>query len=519
MMRTATALLAFFALQASASPSLDERNLQSYGSYKCFDNGTELSSAVKEYVFGGNKSTTRYGPIIGEWCVGRVTDFGYVFYGLNFNEPLNLWNTSQATDMSAMFYNSTFDQPLNHFIVDRVQCFSWMFGYSFYTQPLDDWTTTSAVDMSYMFYASAFNSSVDTFTVDNVYNFSNMFGYSSYNQALLGWNTISAADMNSMFVFSFFNQPLSNFIVTKVTDFCSMFYGSAFNQDISSWVPSSAANMQQMFYSASAFNQNLCSWGSDLASSVNTINMFSGSACPAQNDPNFTAIPPGPFCQACVTSAPPTVSPTKTDTMPPTVAPTKPPTVAPTKVPSVAPSESPSPAPTESPSPAPTKAPTVALTEPPTVAPTVDQGNILLNQSLYWVIDVHGYGFVPDLSSELAAAAAPVVQSVFQHYFGGPIRSFLPGQNLTGRRLKFGILTCPQICQRQWLKTCIVHRCVEGITKMNRRRLQGPQCISVPGTQEETVTAMTESLDTIVQACHLPAGGLSVTLTQLAKYE
>jgi len=51
--------------------------------------------------------------------------------------------------------------------------------------------------------------------------------------------------------------------------------------------------MWSMFYEASAFNQDLCAW-SDKLPYDNAFNIFYGSGCTFQNDPNEQQ--GGPFC-------------------------------------------------------------------------------------------------------------------------------------------------------------------------------------------------------------------------------
>ena len=104
--------------------------------YSCFPfNGTSLlRRAVVEYVNtvttpGKSKSRRRYGPVIGNWCVGKVRSFDGVFAGLqDFNEPLLSWNTTSASNMRRMFQGCrSFNQDLSHFDVSNVKTMERMF--------------------------------------------------------------------------------------------------------------------------------------------------------------------------------------------------------------------------------------------------------------------------------------------------------------------------------------------------------------------------------------------------------
>ena len=106
-------------------------------------------------------------------------------------------------------------------------------------------------------------------------------------------------------------QNRNNWGVNDVITFERMFFGaSAFNQDLSSWVPAAAQNMDQMFASQNgiqfdiAFNQNLCSWVRNfrVPTTVSVNNIFDGSSCPAQGDPDPVLQGNGAvssWCQVC----------------------------------------------------------------------------------------------------------------------------------------------------------------------------------------------------------------------------
>jgi len=135
-------------------------------SYKCFDNGTELLTAIDHYLTlpipNSNYTTAinTYGPTIGDWCVGKVTNFSYAFANHDtFNQPLTNWNTSSAVDVRYMFANATtFNQPLDHFSVDHVVTFDGMFSNaSSFDQDVSAWNVGKAQSMASMFaHASSF---------------------------------------------------------------------------------------------------------------------------------------------------------------------------------------------------------------------------------------------------------------------------------------------------------------------------------------------------------------------------
>lgn len=83
-----------------------------------------------------------------------------------------------------------------------------------------------------------------------------------------------------------------------------MFYEArSFNSDISGWNMKSARSLKDMFYVylvlSSAFHQNLCPWG-DYANQFDSVeNMFYGTNCLKEEDPDLSAVPPGPFCSVC----------------------------------------------------------------------------------------------------------------------------------------------------------------------------------------------------------------------------
>lgn len=137
--------------------------------YKCIDNNTELLHAVADY-FTHFKLADVYGPVIGKWCVSKVTDFSNAFKDrTTFNSHLSHWNTSNAVDMSYMFYNTSFNRPLPEFEVNNVLNFDYMFAYSPFDQDISGWNVASAASMTGMF-MNAFFFSQDLCPWGNVLN-------------------------------------------------------------------------------------------------------------------------------------------------------------------------------------------------------------------------------------------------------------------------------------------------------------------------------------------------------------
>ena len=97
----------------------------------------------------------------------------------------------------------------------------------------------------------------------------------SFSSDVSGWNVSSANEMGFMFSES-----------------------DSFNSDISGWKISRVRDMDSMLNNAKSFNQNLCAWG-DKFRYDNSYNVFVGSGCTYQDDPQFLdEHRGGPFC-AC----------------------------------------------------------------------------------------------------------------------------------------------------------------------------------------------------------------------------
>ncbi|CAB9528445.1 Mycoplasma protein of unknown function, DUF285 [Seminavis robusta] len=99
--------------------------------------------------------------------------------------------------------------------------------------------------------------------------------------------------------------PFEEWCVTRVDDFSSvfrdLFYSFNVPFDYSSWDVSNATSFEGLFQGLETFNQNLCSWGLlDYQQGIpSTKDMFVGTACPTTEDPDFNAVPAGPFCHPC----------------------------------------------------------------------------------------------------------------------------------------------------------------------------------------------------------------------------
>lgn len=97
-----------------------------------------------------------------------------------------------------------------------------------------------------------------------------------------------------------FSSDLSGWDVGRVRDMASMFENTLnFNSDLSQWEVSNVENMDAFVLDAQTFSQNLCAWGVRIHNSVSVENAFVQSGCPATNDPDLLAGPPGPFCFSC----------------------------------------------------------------------------------------------------------------------------------------------------------------------------------------------------------------------------
>lgn len=84
--------------------------------------------------------------------------------------------------------------------------------------------------------------------------------------------------------------------VSQVTDMSGAFaYQDEINEGVECWDVSSVTDMSDMFFEASSFDQNLNSWGDKVPrSDIVTTDMFKGSGCAVQSDPDTIG---RPWCQ------------------------------------------------------------------------------------------------------------------------------------------------------------------------------------------------------------------------------
>jgi len=126
---------------------------------------------------------------------------------------------------------------------------------------------------------------------------------------------------------SSYNRDLGNGVwnVSQVVSFRSMFENSAINRSVSAWEMDSAQELDRMFYNATSFNQNLCTWQNYIPSDASVTDMFVGTSCPDQGDPDLSLMPVNPLCyNTCdLTTMPPVI------VNPSTNAPVNPPTTPP----------------------------------------------------------------------------------------------------------------------------------------------------------------------------------------------
>ena len=128
--------------------------------------------------------------------------------------------------------------------------------------------------------------------------------------------------------------------VSNVVSFRSMFENAiTFDRDLSPFELSSAQELDRMFYNATGFNQNLCAWMSQIPEDASVVDMFVGTNCPDEGDPDLKLMPVNPLCHNDCTleeSTLPTVSPGSGGVpAPPTFSPVAPPITAPITAPTL----------------------------------------------------------------------------------------------------------------------------------------------------------------------------------------
>lgn len=122
-----------------------------------FQSNDELRKAVRDYIANlsemGSTVALKYGWPIGEWCVGNITDFSYIFDSLpRFNEDISKWNTSSAVTMFGMFAGATyFNSDLSMWDVSNVQFMNDMFnGAASFNSDLSMWDVSNVQEMNYV---------------------------------------------------------------------------------------------------------------------------------------------------------------------------------------------------------------------------------------------------------------------------------------------------------------------------------------------------------------------------------
>ena len=120
--------------------------------------------------------------------------------------------------------------------------------------------------------------------------------------------------------FNLSDRPISQWDVSSAKNMSGMFMdASAFNQNVTSWELDSAVDVSRMFYNAASFKQDLCAWQATLPPDASVVDMFVGTACPSEDDPNLANSPVQPLCAKVCTAVDDKPSPnTKTPVMAPT---------------------------------------------------------------------------------------------------------------------------------------------------------------------------------------------------------
>lgn len=224
-----------------------------------FSETNELKAAVDAYLEDSsptNPVAQLYGYPIGNWQVGRISDFSNLFSinrnvdAVRFDESLENWDMSSATKTTSMFEGAI----------------------SFTGQGLSSWDTSQVTDMS------------------------RMFAYSGIDQNLSGWNVGNVQDFDRMFMFAHaFQSDLASWDVGSAEDMSWMFRGALqFSADLSGWDVQGVQTFEKMFAGARNFSANLCSWAQSSTGALTTA-MFPGSACPSTIDPTGSSS----WCNVC----------------------------------------------------------------------------------------------------------------------------------------------------------------------------------------------------------------------------
>jgi surface protein len=203
---------------------------------------------------------------INKWDVSKIENFRR-FFGVidTFNDNIGNWNVGKGTNFNSMFYALTLTTGGN---------------FNNGGDPsIGNWDMSSAVDLGGMFtYQGKFNQNVGAWDTGNVTNMTGLFygntgsPYGIFDNggsdSINNWNTGNVTSMSTMFTYQpNFNRNIGNWNTSKVTSMGAMFYASPvdsapglFNQDISNWDTSNVTNMTQMFYRQPYFNQEIGKW-------------------------------------------------------------------------------------------------------------------------------------------------------------------------------------------------------------------------------------------------------------------
>lgn len=289
---------------------------------RCFKSGFELRYTIVSlltmddtgYFPEESLVSQDYGWPIGKWCVSSVSNFSEVFKNPQeltyldregFNGDISTWDMSNANDTSGMFWGMKgFNSSLAEWNVSKLRVAHAMFYRAWtFNQNLSLWNTARLEDASGMFRSTrSFNQPLNKWNTSSITTLRWTFMQASkFNQDLSSWDVSSCQDISHMFNGAeAFNQPLGAWDVSRTKQMTGVFQDAkSFSQDLGGWNVSQVNDTSSLFYSASSFRQNLCSWGERLPRNAVVTDMFRGTNCPLQNDPDLAATPPGPFCFPC----------------------------------------------------------------------------------------------------------------------------------------------------------------------------------------------------------------------------
>lgn len=265
------------------------------GTWCLSDQVDSLHSAFNQQSFPVNDGGNDYA--VSNWNVGRVTDFRYAFQNtLNFDQDISAWDVSHAVRLDYAFTHST----------------------SFRGKGIHKWNVSKVLSLQYTFCdATEFdNPDIGAWDVSRVVNMGSAFlRATSFAADLRAWDVANVMDMSFMFshnpggfimgVLDPVYPPLLAGQTARPTlsptaapsaapTTADALYGS-----LDSWNISNVQTFHGMFQNNNLFSHNLCAWGPHLRAEADVTNMFAGTKCPEQGDPDLGANPPGPFCFPC----------------------------------------------------------------------------------------------------------------------------------------------------------------------------------------------------------------------------